>query len=176
MYMLRDHENEKKFTKMMQRRSPNTLVKPSEKVLKVRKTILKAGTHKNILGQGIGPQGLNLRATCKVHVARINETNHPDPNRVFEVGDFVYWACGKCAGKVDQGCDQCKQFINPEQDDDVKVEEVPLDEFKVLPEHHELIGKNIGPPCEGKVGLDLNNVHQIQAVGMTPNLLNPRLC
>ena len=67
-------------------------------------------------------------------------------------------------------------LCNMEQDDDVKVEELPLDEFKVLPEHHELIGKNIGPPCEGKVGLDLNNVHQIQSVGMTPNLLNPRLC
>ena len=53
MYMLRDHENEKKFTEMMKRHSPNTLVKPSEKVLKVRKTILKAGTHKNILGQGL---------------------------------------------------------------------------------------------------------------------------
>ena len=176
--MLADPQNEDRCAKLIagseandeeKKNTKKRLVKKSNKSLKVRKTILKE-KHVDIVGWSIGPKGLNLRSKRKVHVAKINDTNHPDVDRTFKLGDVVYWACNICAGNVSQVCPQCETFIEAD-DPDVMQDELDLEEFHVEESHTNLLGRNMGPPTDKAQGINLNNEYGIQSVGLSQELV-----
>ena len=172
---MKKKNSKKRPVNMEKKNSETPLVQKSKTKLRVRRTILKKDKHKDIVGQTIGPKGLNLRANKSVHVAKINETNHPDPTRPLMLGDHVYWACNACAFNVSQKCLQCESFITTMNDPDFTVAELDLEEFEVLKCHDVLHGLSIGPPTPGKDGINLNLQYQIQAVGLSKELTASRL-
>ena len=138
-------------------------VQKSDHILTCRDATLDQNDpqHANILGKKIGPgdDGLDLRYSQKISIAKVNDDPMPGPDTKLKHGDNIHFGCSICNFSENR-CERCDAFVKTQ-----RRSQFALQVFET--KYHWLHGVSFGPPVPGQPGVNLNKSLGMQIVGLS---------